>query len=68
MCFPGNCAGTSDPDVAADIKQYTAELDSKGLSKAAGGDLNDYHAQLHFILDKSGFTELQRTGFKWKLQ
>jgi len=65
MYFPGDCA-TSDPDVAADVEQYT-ELDSHGLSKAAG-DLNDYHAQLRFILDKSGFTELQRTGFKWKLQ
>lgn len=29
--------------------------------------LQDYHAMMNFILEESGFKELQRKGFKWKL-
>ena len=30
--------------------------------------LQDYHAQYKFLLEKSGFLNLQRSGFKWILQ
>jgi Plavaka transposase len=37
-------------------------------SKAASSRrLNDYHAQIQFILKESGFLSLQEKGFKWKL-
>lgn len=37
-------------------------------SKAASSRrLNDYHAQIQFILKESGFLTLQEKGFKWKL-
>jgi hypothetical protein len=29
--------------------------------------LNDYHAQIYFILKQSGFLHLQNSGFRWKL-
>lgn len=50
----------------ANNDQYL-ELGEQGLSQAAIS-LNDYHAQLRFIFDKSGFLELQQNGFKWMLQ
>jgi hypothetical protein len=36
------------------------------LSKAAQR-LNDYHAQIEYILRESGFLELQKSGFHWNL-
>ena len=38
----------------------------KKLTKAAQG-LNDYHAQIEFILQESGFLEIQKSGFRWFL-
>jgi len=37
-----------------------------GLSQGAK-NMNDYHAQVYFILKHSGFTELQQRGFKWNI-
>ena len=37
---------------------------SNNMSKGAQS-ANDYHAQIHFILEQSGFLELQRRGFNW---
>jgi hypothetical protein len=39
----------------------------KHSSAQAAQNANDYHAQLQFILEESGFLSLQDRGFKWIL-
>jgi Plavaka transposase len=43
-----------------------SEDDTTGLSQGAQ-NMNDYHAQVYFILKHSGFTELQQRGFHWNI-
>ena len=42
-------------------------LNGTRLSSAAAR-LNDYHAQIEFILRESGFLRLQELGFNWNLR
>ena len=45
----------------------TVAFRSKTKANKAAHNLNDYHAQIEFILQVSGFIELQEAGFKWIL-
>ena len=50
---------------------YTASrLPMSGETRmtVAAAKLNDYHAQIEFILQESGFLQLQNYGFSWNLQ
>jgi hypothetical protein len=42
------------------------DKETTGLSQGAK-NANDYHAQIYFILQHSGFNELQRQGFHWNI-
>ena len=51
---------------AEEDDEDSSEGDTTGLSQGAK-NMNDYHAQVYFILKHSGFTELQQRGFQWNI-
>ena len=62
---PDNEEDTDDDGVPTPDHKVTFR--SKTKANKAARDLNDYHAQIEFILQESGFIELQEAGFKWIL-
>ena len=50
---------------ANDVTEAEEPISPSNTMSKGAQNANDYHAQIHFILEQSGFLELQRRGFNW---
>ncbi len=49
-----------------EAEEEMPEQDNAGLSQGAK-NTDNYHAQIYFMLQHSGFNELQQQGFHWNI-